>query len=112
MVSVLPVGWMSESDLLRAVAAVACGAGHAMAPDLLREADVRVVRVVDGLNCERLPGGGVAGVVSGSRVVMGSPELLLDHGVDLSAVPPMETHDGMFFVAVDGRFAGLLLLGE
>jgi cation transport ATPase len=49
-------------------------------------------------------------VVAGSRFLVGSPELLLDHGVDLSAVPPMETNDGMFFVAVDGRFAGLVLL--
>ncbi len=110
MVSVLPVGWMSESDLLRGVTAVACGAGHPVASLLLREADMRVVRVVDGLNCERLPTGGAAGVVAGSRFLVGSPEVLLDHGVDLSAVPPMETNDAMFFVAVDGRFAGLVLL--
>jgi cation transport ATPase len=48
--------------------------------------------------------------VAGSRFLVGSPEVLLDHGVDLAGVPPMETNDAMFFVAVDGRFAGLVML--
>ena len=50
------------------------------------------------------------GVVAGSRFLVGSPEVLLDHGVDLAGVPPMETNDAMLFVAVDGRFAGLVIL--
>lgn len=109
MVTVLPVGWMSESDLLRSAAAVACGCGHPSAEALLREADVRIVRIVDAVNCERRPEG-AAGVVSGSRVLLGSPEFLLGNGVDLSSVPPMPVADGMLFAAVDGRFAGLVRL--
>ena len=107
MVSVSTVGWMGENDLLRAAAAVACGCGHPAAEALLREADARVVRVVEALNCERRHDG-AAGVVAGSRIIMGSPEYLLDHEVDLSAVPPMETDWSMFFVAADGRFAGIV----
>ncbi|MFO0963613.1 MAG: hypothetical protein U0625_12025 [Phycisphaerales bacterium] len=112
MVSVLPVGWMSESDLLRAATAVACGAGHPAAAALLRAADLRVVRVVDARNCERAPSGGAVGVVAGSRILLGDPDLLLEHGVDLTGVPAMPVHDGMFFVASDGRFAGLVVLDE
>ncbi|NBQ14383.1 MAG: hypothetical protein EBU31_07175 [Proteobacteria bacterium] len=111
MVTVLPVGWMSETDLLRSVASVACGSGHPVAHELLREADMRIVRVVDALNCELCPGG-AAGVVAGSRVLVGSPEFLLEHGVDLAGVPPMQVCDGMFFSAIDGRFAGIVSMTE
>jgi cation transport ATPase len=107
MVSVLAAGWMGENDLLRAAAAVACAAGHPVAEALLREADVRVVRVVDALNCERRADG-AAGVVAGSRILLGSPEYLLDHDVDLSGIPPMEIDWSMLLVAADGRFAGIV----
>ena len=74
---------------------------------LLREADCRVVRVVDALNCERRADG-AAGVVAGSRILLGSPEYLLDHDVDLSGIPPMEIDWSMLLVAADGRFAGIV----
>ena len=109
VITVLPVGWMSENDLLRAVAAVACGSGHPAAEELLREADVRVIRVVDAVNCEST-GASAVGVVAGSRVLLGSPEFLIEHGVDLSPVVPTEASDGMLLVAIDGRFAGVILM--
>jgi cation transport ATPase len=111
VITVLPVGWMSENDLLRAVSAVACGSGHPAAEELLREADVRVIRVVDAVNCERV-GAGAVGVVAGSRVLMGSPEFLLEHEVELSPIVPMAVSDGMFLVAIDGRFAGMMLMDD
>ena len=107
MVSVLSVGWMSESDLLRSAAAVACGCGHPAAEPLLRETDARVLRVVDALNCELAPGG-AAGVVAGSRILLGSADHLESHGVALAGLPPFEVHDDMLFVAADGRFAGVV----
>lgn len=112
MITVLPAGWMSESDLLRTATAVACGAGHAAAPVLLREADVRMVRVMDAVNCERLAEGDAAGVVAGSRVVVGTPERLIAQGVDLSGVPPIASDERMLWVASDGRFAGIIALEE
>ena len=111
VITVLPVGWMSENDLLRAVAAVACGSGHPAAEELLRAADVRVIRMVDAVNCERV-GAAAVGVVAGSRVLMGSPEFLLEHGVELSPIVPMAVSDGMFLVAIDGRFAGMMLMDD
>jgi len=111
VITVLPVGWMSENDLLRAVAAVACGSGHPAAEELLREADVRVIRVVDAVNCECV-GVGAVGVVAGSRVLLGSPEFLLEHGVELSPIAPMAVSDVMFLVAIDGRFAGMMLMDD
>lgn len=110
MVTILPSGWMSEVDLLRASAAVACGSGHPAAWPLMREADVRAVQIVNAVNCERLNEGGAAGTVAGSRVVVGTPEQLLELGVDLSAVPPIAADERMLWVASDGRFAGVVLL--
>ena len=106
----MPIGWMSESDLLRAAAAVACGAGHPGAEALLREADLRALRVVDAVNCERSACGGAAGVVSGSRILVGGPEWMLAHGVDLSALGAVALPDGAVMVASGGRLAGVVLV--
>lgn len=110
-VQVQPIGWMSEADLLRAATAVACSAGHPAAHALLAEADLRMVAVVDAVNCERSSCGGVAGVVSGSRIVAGGPEWLLGQGVDLSRAAAVPQRDGWIWVAADGRFAGWVGLG-
>jgi hypothetical protein len=32
--------------------------------------------------------------------------------VDLAGVPPMQVCDGMFFSAIDGRFAGIVSMTE
>jgi cation transport ATPase len=108
VVTVLPVDWMGESDLLRAATAVACGAGHPVAGALLREADARIVSVVEARNCERSPCGGAAGVVSGSRILLGGPEWLLSHGIDLTEAGAVPLRDGVLFVSTDGRFAGTI----
>jgi cation transport ATPase len=112
VVTVLSLGWMSESDLLRAATAVACGAGHPGAAALLREADMRALRVVDAVNCELAACGGVAGVVSGSRILVGGPEWLRSHGVALPAVGLSRLPEGALLVASDGRLAGVLVVED
>ena len=103
---------MSESDLLRGAAAVACGAGHPGSAALLREADVRALRVVDAVNCERSTCGGVAGVVSGSRILVGDPQWLRSHGVSLPAAGLSRLPEGAILVASDGRLAGVLVVED
>lgn len=116
MITVIPSGWMSESDLLRAATAVACGAGHPLAVELLCAADVRLVRVLDASNCELLASG-AAGVVGGSRIVLGTAEQLraLDVEVEVGANVGVRGHAGVgepsaLCVASDGRFAGVILI--
>ena len=55
---------------------------------------------------------GAAGVVAGSMVLLGSPDFLIDHGVDLAGLPPIAVDGSMLFLASDGRFAGIVRLGE
>jgi cation transport ATPase len=54
----------------------------------------------------------VAGVVSGSRILLGGPEWLLAHGVDLAEAGAEAWVDGTLYVATDGRYAGLIGLGH
>lgn len=110
MITVIPSGWMSESDMLRAATAVACGAGHPWARALLGAADLRLVRVLDAANCELLADG-AAGVVGGSRILLGSAEQLRALGVEAgaSACASVGEHNALC-VASDGRFAGVILV--
>jgi hypothetical protein len=45
-------------------------------------------------------------------VLLGSPDFLMDHGVDLGGLPPIAVDDSMLFLASDGRFAGVVCLGD
>ena len=65
---------------------------------------------------EMIPGRGVCAKVEGKTVLAGSPELLREHGVELTSVPAAEAHlqQGctVTYVAVDGVFAGFLALSD
>ena len=65
---------------------------------------------------EMIPGRGVCAKVEGRTILAGNPELLREHGVELTSVPAAEAYlqQGctVTYVAVDGVFAGFLALSD
>ncbi len=65
---------------------------------------------------EMIPGRGVCAKVEGKTILAGNPELLREHGVELTPVPAAEAYlqQGctVTYVAVDGVFAGFLALSD
>ncbi len=65
---------------------------------------------------EMIPGRGVCAEVDGKAILAGNPELLQEHGIEITSVPEAEAHiqQGctVTYVAVDGAFAGFLALSD
>ena len=63
-----------------------------------------------------LPGRGVSARVEGKRVLAGNPELLEEHGVSMTPPPAaaeaLRTGCTVTYLAVDGAFAGYLVLSD
>jgi P-type Cu+ transporter len=104
---------MEESAFLRLAASLERGSEHPLAAAIVKGAAERGLKLAEAQNFEYLTGKGVAGEVDGHRVALGNRRLLEDLGIDPGeAAARAETlrQEGqtVMFVAIDGRFAGLL----
>ncbi len=83
---VVPVGDADAGDVLRVARAVEVRSEHPIAEAVVAEADRRGVPAVEPSDFESVTGGGVRATVDGEPCYAGTPDLLADYGVDLSAV--------------------------
>ena len=84
---VVPAGASTtESRLLMLAASVERGSEHPLAVAIVEEAGHRGLDPDPVLDFQALPGQGVAGQVGGSIVLLGSPALLTEKGIDLDGL--------------------------
>jgi Cu+-exporting ATPase len=100
-------------ELLRLAASLEQGSEHPLASAIVAGAVERAVRPVAAAEFASRTGRGVAGVVDGHRVVVGNRALLDETGIPpgplaVRAEALRAEGQGIMFVAVDGRVAGLL----
>jgi Cu+-exporting ATPase len=117
LVDVLPVGGMSEPDLLRMTASLERGSEHPLAAAIVRGAEARNVRPSAANDFESVSGKGVTGMVDGHRVAVGNAALLAQLGIDPSGLSKTADElradgQGAMLVAVDGRPAGVIAVAD
>jgi Cu+-exporting ATPase len=113
LVSVTTAPTFDEARLIALSAALERGSEHPLAAAIVLGADTRNAPRLDLDGFESITGKGVRGRVDGQEVALGNVALMRDLGVDVSA---LATHgeelradaQGVMFVAVDGKLAGLL----
>jgi len=113
LVSVETTGVVDERRLLTLSAALERGSEHPLAAAIVRGADDRGAPAVRAENFESVTGKGVRGVVEGSLVALGNRALMEDSGVDVTSLAGRadelrQDAQGVMFVAVDGKLAGIL----
>jgi Cu+-exporting ATPase len=117
VLTVEPVG-ISDADLLRLVASVERGSEHPLASAIVRAAEERKLALTNATDFHYIAGLGVTGKVDGHSVTVGAENQL---GQNSIAIPnSIRTkldelrNDGQtaVFVAIDGRFAGLLGIAD
>jgi Cu+-exporting ATPase len=113
LASVVAAPGFEEGGLLRLAASLERGSEHPLAAAVARGAASRGVPLAEPGGFESLAGRGVRGRVDGRAVAVGTAALLGELGVDagpLAARAEELRSEGqsVFFVAVDGRAAGLL----
>ena len=108
-----PAAGAGEAELLRVAAALERGSEHPLAAAIARAADARGLTLPHAADFRAEIGRGVRGTVEGREVVLGTPELLEEAGVD--AAPLASRADELrregqtvVFVAVGNGLAGLI----
>jgi P-type Cu+ transporter len=115
---VLPANGVRRETLLRLAGAAEAASEHPIAVAIAERARVDVGRLPDAERFTSLAGSGVDAVVEGRAVLVGRPALLADRGIELdgseAALFAEQEAEGrtVVAVAVDGRLAGMLAVGD
>lgn len=106
----------TEQDMLRLAASLEQGSEHPLAAAIVAGARSRGLSLQGTEEFQSIPGKGVAGVVAGRRVAVGTVSFLREAGVADKELALLDEeadrlrYDGqtVMFVSIDGRAAGLL----
>lgn len=109
--AVRPSGDLTEDELLRLAASAEAFSSHVLADGVIRAAQERGLRLSPGREAHEIATNGVEAQIEGRTVRVG--KLAFVREVDPSApVTPLEPGQTAVSVAVDGRFAGSLVLTD
>lgn len=106
-----------ESEVLRLAASLERGSEHPLAAAIVEGAEERGIEVPASSDFDSVTGKGVTGMVEGRKVALGNAALMGDLGIDPA---PLERQaddhrkqgQGVMFVALDSKLAGLLVVAD
>ena len=106
-----------ETDVLRLAAALERGSEHPLAAAVVEGASEGGIDLPASSDFESVTGKGVTGSVEGEQVALGNAALMIDLGID---PVPLEAQadehrskgEGVMFVAIDGKLAGLVVVAD
>jgi Cu+-exporting ATPase len=108
---------IDEAELLRLAASAERNSEHPLGAAVVRGAQERSISLSQPSAFNSVTGGGIEATVDGRQVVIGSPRLIAERGIDLSALQPeIDRLQGLgrtaMPVAIDGQLAGLLAVAD
>lgn len=117
LVEVVAAGGIDQAKLLKLAAALERGSEHPLAAAIVAGAEERSIKLPQVSDFSSQTGKGVTGTVDGHAVALGNRALLTEVGADPK---PLEGDadayrsrgQGVMFVAVDGRLAGILVVAD
>ena len=110
-------GW-NDRDVLKLTAAVESQSEHPLAQAVIRRAKSDKIAIGKASGFQSVTGGGVRATVSGSTVLIGKAELLLEHGVSgvddarSRAEPYQRSGSTTIFIAVDNKIAAVMAIAD
>ncbi len=114
---VVTAGDIAEPELLRLVASAERGSEHPLGAAIVRAAEARGLSLVDVTGFNALAGHGIEATVDGRALLLGNAKLMTDRTIalgDSGTTANQFATDGKtpIFVAVDGRFAGIVAVAD
>ena len=113
-----PADPFTETELLRLAASVERNSEHPLGRAVVEAAAKRHIELTDVQDFESITGSGVRGTVGGKHILVGTAEFLREHQVSIANEFADRGNElqrqgrTVLFVAVDGRFAGLLAVAD
>ena len=114
VVSIHPVGPLSEEKLLTLAVGAEQGSEHPLARSLMLHAQAKGIPIPKAASFEAFPGGGISAVVDGIRVLIGTTKFLSGHGVTTGSLDsiPLQSGEGLVAMAAEGVAAGAFLFRD
>jgi Cu+-exporting ATPase len=117
LISVRPANGFQEADVLRLAASLERGSEHPLAAAIVDGAEDRGMAPPSSSEFKSHTGKGVTGTVEGHAVGLGNKALLADLGIDSASLEAeADGHraegQGVMFVAIDSKLAGLLVVAD
>lgn len=117
LVKVQPTGGFDESEVLRLSAALERGSEHPLAAAIVEGANDRGIVLPESSDFASITGKGVTGRVDGRQVALGNAALLETIGANTGPLEGQaDRHrsdgEGVMFVAVDGKLAGIVVVAD
>ncbi len=114
---VVPVEGVREEELLQLAGSAERGSEHPLGQAVVERAQARGLALADPTEFHALRGRGVAATVNGTRVLVGSRQLMEENGLDPTPLETVlrrleEEAKTAILVAVDGRLSGVLAVAD
>src|SRR5437870_3557065 len=114
---VVPVGAISEAEILRLAASAEKGSEHPLGQAIVQAAGARGVKLEDPTDFEAIPGHGVRAAMGEERILIGNRSLMLSAGIPVDAAESIlqameEAGKTAMILAVDGRVAGVIAVAD
>ncbi len=108
---------MTDDDLLSLIASAEQGSEHLLAQAIVRAAGERNLKLKSTESFEAIPGHGMRAVVDGKEVLAGNRKLIADRNISFNGMEEQanKLEDGgqtVIYTAVDGQFAGLIVIAD
>src|SRR5213594_1448216 len=117
LTEVVPVGAISEAEILRLAASAEKGSEHPLGEAIVQAAGARGVKLEDPTDFEAIPGHGVRAAIGERRILIGNRSLMLSAGIPVDAAESIlqameEAGKTAMILAVDGRVAGVIAVAD
>ena len=117
LIEVVAINGFEEGEILGFAASLEKGSEHPLAAAIIDGADERGVVIEKVTDFESHTGKGVSGAVAGRAISLGNKVMLADLGVDTASLDPQADSiraegQGVMFVAIDAKLAGLLVVAD
>ena len=117
LVGVVPADGFAAAEVLRLAAALERGSEHPLAAAIVEGAAARGLEPPATSDFQSHTGKGVAGIVEGRHVALGNAVLMAELGIDASSLDGLaDEHrsqgEGVMFVALEGKLAGLVVVAD
>ena len=117
LIAVEPTNGFEEAEVLRLAASLERGSEHPLAAAIVEGAEERAIELQASSDFESRTGKGVTGTVGGREVTLGNAALMGEVGIDPASLEAKaDEHrnegQGVMFVGIDGRLAGLVVVAD